>query len=428
MKRNVLVFPCGSEIGLEIYKSLSTSTHFNIFGGSSTDDHGRFVYKNYIGDLPTVDSPEFTQKLNAVIDKHNIDFVFPAHDSVVLKLAREKDAGTLKCAVITSPLKTCAITRSKLKTYEVFEGIISTPKIYKNIEEIDDSAWPIFLKPDVGQGSKGTHKAESLEDATFYRAKDSSLLLSEYLPGKEYTVDCFTDREGKLLFSEGRIRQRISGGISVNSATINDERFSAMADTINQKIELRGVWFFQVKENAEGELVLMEIAPRVAGTMGLARCKGVNLVLLSLFDAMDYSVSVFENSYTMVVDRALKNIYEHDIQYEHVYLDFDDLVIFEGRINPAVMAFVYQCINNKVPIHLLTRHKENLEHSLKKHRLGSTFDELIWIKDDSEKHIYIKERNAIFIDDSFSEREKVHQALKIPVFDSHMIESLMERA
>jgi hypothetical protein len=128
----------------------------------------------------------------------------------------------------------------------------------------------------------------------------------------------------------------------------------------------------------------------------------------------------------MVIDRALQNVYEHNIQYEHVYLDYDDLVIFDDKINPAIMAFVYQCINKKIAVHLLTRHKENLEDSLRKNRLESTFDELIWIKDTSEKHSYIKEKCAIFIDDSFSEREKVYTALKIPVFDSHMVESLME--
>jgi len=426
MKRNVLVFPCGSEIGLEIYKSINTSTHFNIFGGSSIDDHGKFVYRNYIGDLPSVDSPEFIQKLNDIVEKYNIDFIFPAHDSVVLKLAQEKNAGMLKCEIITSPIETCEIARSKLKTYENLQGTIRTPKVYKDIAEIDDSSWPIFLKPNVGQGSRGTYVAESREDVAFYTAKDSSLLLLEYLPGREYTVDCFTNKEGRLLFSEGRIRQRTSGGISVNSATMKDERFSVMADIINQKVEFRGVWFFQVKESVDGELVLMEIAPRVAGTMGLVRCKGVNLVLLSLFDAMDYGVSVFENSYTMVIDRALQNVYEHNIQYEHVYLDYDDLVIFDDKINPLIMAFVYQCINKKIAVHLLTRHKENLEESLRKHRLENIFDELIWIQDTSDKHSYIKEKDAIFIDDSFSEREKVYKALKIPVFDSHMVESLIE--
>ena len=46
--KNILVFPCGSEIALEIYKSLEFSTHFTLFGASSVKDHGEFIYKNYI--------------------------------------------------------------------------------------------------------------------------------------------------------------------------------------------------------------------------------------------------------------------------------------------------------------------------------------------------------------------------------------------
>jgi hypothetical protein len=57
-----------------------------------------------------------------------------------------------------------------------------------------------------------------------------------------------------------------------------------LANKINKKLHFRGVWFFQVKENINGDLSLLEIAPRVAGTMALSRLKGVNLPLMSLFD------------------------------------------------------------------------------------------------------------------------------------------------
>lgn len=428
MKHNVLVFPCGSEIGLEVHRSLSFSTHFEIFGASSTDDHGEFVYKNYIGGIPFVDEPGFVEQLNQVIEENQIKFIIPAHDSVLLKLAREKALGNINCEVITSPQETCEIAGSKLKTYENFAGIIPTPKVYKNISELDESNLPIFLKPEVGQGSKGTHIAKSLEDIEFYTKKDPSLLLLEYLPGKEYTIDCFTDKNRKLRFCEGRERKRISGGISVNSACVADNRFIQMAGAINSRIVLRGAWFFQVKENAGGELILMEIAPRVAGTMGLIRNKGVNLPLLSLFDATGVDIDVFENHYDMVIDRALQNLYQHDINYEHVYLDFDDLVVFEGKVNPNVIAFIYQCFNKNVKVHLLTKHKENLDVTLKKYRLSSNiFDEIIWIKNEDEKHLSINEKKAIFIDDSFAERKKVYEVSGIPVFDSHMIEGLMEK-
>ncbi|HSW37372.1 MAG TPA: ATP-grasp domain-containing protein [Candidatus Saccharimonadales bacterium] len=426
MKKNVLVFPCGSEIGLEIHKSLGLSTHFNLIGGSSVDDHGKFVYKNYLGDLPFFNDPEFVKKINETVDKHKIDFILSAHDGVILQLAQAKARGELACELVTSPLETCEIACSKLKTYQFFNGVIPTPRVYQNVGELKPADLPVFLKPEVGNGSRGVQIAKTIEDARFYTKKDPSLLLLEYLPGKEYTVDCFTNKDGKLLFCEGRERSRIMNGISVNSVTVKDERFSKLADKINQKLKFRGVWFFQVKERANGELVLMEIAPRIAGTMGLVRCKGVNLVLLSLFDALGYDVAVFENDYEMVIDRALQNSYKHDMTYKHVYLDFDDLVIFEGKVNPTVMAFVYQCLNRQIKVHLLTRHTQDLEQSLKKYRLSNVFDELIWIKDDSEKPGYIEEKDAIFIDDSFAERKKVHETCGIPVFDAHMIESLME--
>lgn len=424
-KRNVLVFPCGSEIGLEVYRSLFASTHFNLIGGSSTDDHGKFVYSNYVDNIPFVDTPDFVERLNAIIDEHHIDFIVPAHDSVVLALAKASNSGSLHCPVLTSPLRTCETARSKAKTYEALKGIVPTPRVFAP-EDLKEENLPVFLKPDVGQGSKGTYRATSLEQVKFYQQLDPSLLILEYLPGSEYTIDCFTDRRGRLLFCEGRERHRIWGGISVNSTTVNDPRFRDLAERISQALEFRGAWFFQVKESLSNDLLLMEIAPRIAGTMGLVRCKGVNLPLLGLFDLSGLDVSVTENDYDITIDRALHNMYRINIAYEHVYLDFDDLVIVDGKVNPAVMAFVYQCFNNRIKVHLLTKHRRVLEDSLKQYRLEHLFDSIIWIKDDTEKHLKITERNAIFIDDSFAERARVHEAHHIPTFDAHMLEALME--
>lgn len=426
MKKRVLVFPCGSEIGLEIHRSLYVSTHFELVGGSSAEDHGQYVYKNYIGNIPHVEDEDFIEKLNQVITEMNIDFIIPAHDSVVLKLAQAADEKRLACEVVASPVETCLISRSKTKTYNKFSGIIPTPEIYST-KDVKGLSYPVFLKPDAGQGSKGTHTAQSAEEVAFYTSKDLSLIVLEYLSGTEYTIDCFSDKHGKLLFAEGRQRNRIAGGISVNSSTVDDERFEQIATKINDTLEFRGAWFFQVKQNHQGELVLMEIAPRIAGTAALVRCKGVNLVLLSLFDRLNYDVNVNENDYDLIIDRALQNVYNHNITYKHVYLDFDDLVIVDGQINPIVIAFVYQCVNKNIKIHLLTRHRKNLDESLKKYRLSGVFDDIIWVKEQDEKHSYIKEEDAIFIDDSFSERERVKKSKNIAVFDAHMLESLLEK-
>lgn len=422
--KKVLVFPCGSEIGLEINRSLAHSTHFEMYGASSIDNHGAYVYRNYIGGLPNIDDDDCIEKINELIDKNGIDFIFPAHDSAVLKFAQH--AEELHAAVVTSPLETCEICRSKLKTYEVLQGVIPTPTVYNDVA-VEELAFPLFCKPDVGQGSRGAHKIGNRQEYDYYVAGVKGLVLSEFLPGPEYTIDCFTDRHGMLQFCEGRRRARISNGICVNAVPVHNSEFRRLAELINSRITFRGMWFFQLKERADGELVLMEIAPRIAGTMGLYRGAGVNFALLSLFDAMGYDVEVFRNDYSIENDRALCTRYKTDVEYDVVYMDFDDTITSRGTVNSDVMKFIYQLRNEGKRIILLSRHERDLKQTLAEYNIAeSLFADIIVIRDKSvRKSDFITEKKAIFIDDSHAERRDVHRRCGIPVFSIDGIEVLI---
>lgn len=149
MNKNILVFPCGSEIGLEINNALKYEKSITLFGAASTNDHGRMVYKNYI-ELPYLTDKCFVEKLKNVIKEYDIDYIFPAHDSVVLELS--KIADQLDAQIITSEYKTCDICRSKKKTYDFFQNSSFIPRVYNEADKVE--TFPVFLKPDVGQGSK----------------------------------------------------------------------------------------------------------------------------------------------------------------------------------------------------------------------------------------------------------------------------------
>ncbi len=421
----VLVFPCGSEIALEIHQALKWSKHIRLYGASSIQDHGKCMYKNYIGGLPRVEEKTFIQCIRNIIKKYDIDYLFPAHDSAVVKLAQEQKR--LGCEVIGSSAETCCLCRSKGKTYERFRSMVLTPRIYQ--KGSSDIPFPVFLKPDVGQGSKGVFKAYSDEDIEFYLKKDPTLLVLEYLPGREYTVDCFTDRLGRLRFVGARERLRIMNGISVRTRSGKENRFGLFAEKINEALVPRGTWFFQVKENQERELVLQEIAPRIAGGMALYRNVGVNFPLLSIYDAMGLDLSIVLNSYSIEMDRALKNVFLIRLKYKHVFIDLDDTILLRNRVNPWVMAFLYQCINEGVKLHLLTKHEdvygERVKKVLKRYRLETIFDSVIRVGEKEEKADYIDRKSAIFIDDSFGERERVKKSLGIPTFDTSGLESLL---
>lgn len=417
---NILVFPCGSEIALEIHRSLKYSRFINLIGANSINDHGLFIYENYIGGVPFITDETFITCIKDLVHQHEIDAIYPAMDSVITKLKENEEF--IGCKVISSNLETTEICLSKKKTYTALQSVIKTPKVY-NIKE--DLTFPLFAKPDIGYGSRGTKIIKNKTDFNSYFDEYPDSLLLEFLPYEEYTIDCFTNYKGELLYAGARERIRTSNGISVNTAPIQDDKFIDLAKKINNTLNFNGAWFFQMKKNVEGEYVLLEIASRMGGSSSLHRNKGINFALLSIFNAFNQDVSIIENEYNIELDRALDNKYKINFNYSICYVDFDDCLIINNKVNLLLLTFIYQCINKNIKIILLTKHKYDINESLTKYRLRDVFDSVIQIKPEQEKSLYIKEKDAIFIDDSFAERQKVAKNCKIPVFSPDMVEALI---
>lgn len=428
-KKRVLVYPCGTEIGLEIFRSVAYSTHYELIGGSSTYDHGRFVYKNHIDNLPFITDDSSREEIvcfNEILIENNIDILYPAMDGVLYKFSEFRDA--ISCEVVCPKFETTIITRSKKKTYNLFETLLNVPKLY-NPNEVDSSLYPLFIKPDVGQGAVGASIVNSNIDLEYclQATQNKEMLLMEFLPGEEYTIDCFTNKAGKLVYVGGRGRKRIKNGISVNSVGVDDPVFTTIAEIINSTLNQIGGWFFQVKKDSSGKYSLLEIASRIAGASAYTRACGVNLPLMTLFLYSGNEIdSVIENQYSIELDRALYNSFNINLPYDCVYVDYDDTLIIDGVVNTRLVAYLYQCINKNINIILITKHEGNLIDDLQKHRLINLFDEIIHINKNDEKYIYITNNNSIFIDDSYGEREKVSKYCGINVFDPHMVEALLE--
>lgn len=422
--KRVLVFPSGSEIGLELHRSLRFAKEVDLWGGSSIPDHGRFAFHQHIDGLPFVTHADFLKGINCAIREYRLDYIYPAHDSVIVALAEAASRGDLACKLITSPFETCQIVRSKRRTMELFRDELVTPRLYRDVAEATE--WPVFLKPDVGEGSKGTSVAHHETDVRLAIARDPSLLIQELLPGNEYTIDCFTDRYGRLQFAAGRKRTRVLNGISVNTVPYHDPEIGRIAEIINRRLTFRGMWFFQLKRNVRDQLALMEIAPRIAGGMGMYRNLGVNFALLSLYDAEGYDVQPLVNQCDIEMDRALENVFKLKIHYSEVYVDLDNCLIIRDRVNTQLVAFLYQCVSDGKRIHLISRHAGELAATLARHRLGGLFDSVLHLGRDASKADHILSKDAIFIDDSFAERRDVFQRMGIPVFGPDAVESLLD--
>lgn len=422
-KTNVLIFPAGAENALEIHASLRHSVNFRVFGGSSVEDHAAFAYDNYVGGMPRLDDPDFIAGLNAVIARHDIGLVFPTHDTVALFMAQHRDR--IAARVVTSDAPTALVCREKRRTFDLFAGEDFCPAIYDSADAV--VALPVFVKPDVAEGGKGARVIQDRASLAAATAADPDLLICENLPGEEYTVDCFTDRHGALLFSGPRSRGRVRMGISLASRTqpLTDE-IAAIAARINEKLAFRGLWFFQLKRGTDGRLKLLEVSTRLAGSMSVYRQLGVNFALLSAFDAMDRDVAILANDLALAADRCLLGRYRLDYQYDTAFLDYDDTIVHEGQVNDLVLRFLYQCANRGVRMVLITRHDGDLAAHMLAHRIApQLFDEIHHIPKDARKSDYVRGPRAVFIDNHFPERLDVKANCGVPVFDVDAVECLL---
>lgn len=421
---NVLIFPAGMENGLEILKALQGCKEVRVFGASSAGPNQAFyVYKD-VSIVRDVRSPGWLEDLNAAIHQHDIDIVFPANSTVIDHISPVREQ--VNAHVLLPSHDTIALTRSKRATLALLQDCLPVPETYACAEEI--RKFPAFAKPDMGYGSQGITRVDGLEQA---QALDfATFVVQEYLPGCEYSVDCFSDMDGRLLFSGARERSRVRMGTSMHAEVVAAETETLLrsyAERILDKIHITGAWFFQVKQDQEGTLRLLEIDIRIAGTMCFNRGRGINFPLLSILQSQGLRVSTMVNDIPITLDRCLHNRYRLEYDYDTVYVDLDDTLVIHDRLNTELIGFLYQCVNHRKQIVLISKHLgPDIREYLRKWKIEALFDDVIWLKEEQSKADHIHSQRAIFIEDSFSQREEVARRCGIPTFDPSMVEVLLD--
>jgi len=429
---NVLIFPSATYPAMQIIDCLKNNPRFQVVAGASYPNHSEYVCSNCVIDIPFVSSPNFKSYFVEFVKKNEIKFVIPTDETAAMYLKEHEN--DIPAVVVCSPYETTRLCRYKSLTYKALDGEAYTPKTYdaNSIEEIQ--AYPVFVKPDSSQGSKGARVVDSLDELRqIHNLND--YVICEYLPGEEYTVDCFTNKNGELLFCNPRVRTRLMNGITARGYNINlSPEFKEVIVSLNSRIKFRGYWFAQFKRDANGKLKLLEICTRFAGSFAISKGKGVNLPLLALCDFADLDTEVIQNDYVVECDKTYIDRYKLDLSYRHIYVDYDDTITIKGGIavNPYVIAYLYQCKSRGIKISLITRHedtfKEQINDSFKRLSIcKELFDEILELKWNERKSDYIvDESDSIFIDNSFKERKEVHDRCRIPVFDVTNVDSLFD--
>jgi carbamoyl-phosphate synthase large subunit len=169
----------------------------------------------------------------------------------------------------------------------------------------------VCFKPSVSNGSRGfrivTNSINEIDlllnqkpTSTYIRMPDAirilssasfpELLVSEFLPGDEYSVDCLADH-GKSVLIVPRLRSKMINGISVEGVFVKDESLFQYCQHIIKELQLHGNIGIQVKKSVQGKFLILEINPRVQGTISAALGAGVNLPVLAIKQELGLPIS-----------------------------------------------------------------------------------------------------------------------------------------
>lgn len=416
--KNVLVFPCGAQPSIDINIALRNNGEYKVFGASSYEDHGAYIYENYIPAVPFIYEEDFIPRFNQLLDSYQIKYIIPVHDSMILFL--QEHAKEIHATVVGSCYETALLCRYKSKTYKALSGKAFVPRIYSTEEVVE---LPVFIKKDDDQGARNAYKIETLEELRSFQGR-SDMIICEYLPGEELTVDCFTDYQGSLRFCNARSRDRVLAGISVHARRVElSQEVLLIAKELNKEISFRGFWFFQLKRDAAGRLKLLEISTRFAGTFSLSRSMDVNLPLMALRDFDHKELDFGYNDYPLESDRMLINRYKLSYFYNSVYIDGVEAFVCNAGIDSFFMMFLYQCINKGKKIYLLTESKALCMDKLRKLRLSCELFTEIY---DNRDYAGLNYTDSVFLSKNVHRRNELRKRYKTLCFEPSAVEVLLD--
>ena len=356
--------------------------------------------------LPPLNKNSLNQ-LCSIIEKNEVELVYLAHDDWIYHFRHWKELKEAK--IVSSSRHSIEITSFKSKTYSYLDKHIPVPFMFENPKLIND--YPIFMKPDRGQGGRGAaiiRNRQEFDTVQFSNENLSHLIFTEFLSGPEYTIDCFSDLNHNVIFASRRLRQRIEGGKAVETVVLDTPKFiTEWATLISLKLEIHGAWFFQIKMDHNSSPKLLEVGLRVAGASGVNRLNGVNLSQLNFYQHTEHQPNlrchVQKNR-----PKLYKNSFDFGFDYQAIYVDLDDTIITDRGINEDLIRFLYLSRKQEKDIFLITRNQGNLESVIETSKIENLFRNILIVRQNERKSSYINEAIPfLFIDDSFSEREDV---------------------
>lgn len=250
------------------------------------------------------------EAIKAELMTKQYDLVIPLNDFVAIILAEHKDELKNYAGIAVNDWEVFRCASDKLQTMKIcMENQIPCPRTYVT-ESLTDLShlqlqYPICIKPRTGFSAVGFRKIDETDDLeSITRAsieKYGPCLIQEYIPQTDlqYKAELFIDKNGecKSACVFAKIRwYPISGGSSTLNVTVHRPDIVESCQKLLKTINWRGYADIDLIQDPRDNIAkIMEINPRITGSVKICYAAGVNFTEQILQDYIGEDVTPYLN-------------------------------------------------------------------------------------------------------------------------------------
>jgi carbamoyl-phosphate synthase large subunit len=278
---NILITSAGGISGTFLIRHLSRQQIDNYRYHIVAVDSNEYSIAKHVSPIfyhvPRSDDPCYEQAICDIITKEHIDIIFPvtSYDTPYFAKQRSK-LNDMGVQLLVCNYNFHMLLHNKKCMYALMSRLgIPVPQVYENRNHI---RYPSIIKACESSGSAGVHKLENELDLQYWTSKLKEYVITDYVQGKEFTVDCLFDQAGKLVLSNTRERKKVHGGGVVVTKNVNEpEAVKNILKALEAHLFIVGPVNFQYIEDAQGHIFVTDFNTRFASG-------GLPLTIASGFD------------------------------------------------------------------------------------------------------------------------------------------------
>jgi carbamoyl-phosphate synthase large subunit len=284
------------------------SKDIKVYGGDVKSECVGKYFVDYYWEMPKL----VDMSVNDILEycrSNSISSIIPSRDGELQYFANIKSQlFEHGISVMISDKKTIEICLDKFSFFIELsrKGFNIIPTF---LEPADNDVDRWVVKERYGAGSSSLAINISRSEALSFASRMQSPIFQPFVKGKEYSVDVYVSKSGQTLGIVCRTRELVINGESKITCTKDNKKIEKLICGILKCLSFYGHVIFQIIEDGDGELHIIECNPRFGGASTLSLAAGLDSFYWFLRESQGLNV----DSYTFSITDKKQIRYSKDL-------------------------------------------------------------------------------------------------------------------